>query len=44
MFDLLGKLFWRLIRNVKNELSDLSSIPVDGDKFFFSASGLTSGV
>ena len=44
MFDLLGKLFWWLIRNVKNELSDLSSIPVGGDKFFFSASGLTSGV
>ena len=44
MFDLLGKLFRWLIRNVKNELSDLSTIPVDGDKILFSASGLTSGV
>jgi hypothetical protein len=40
MFDLFGKWFRWLIRNVKNELSGLSLIPVEGDKFFLNASGL----
>ena len=38
--DPLGKSFRWLIRNVKNELVDLSLVPFDGNEFFVSASGL----
>lgn len=39
--DLFGgvTILW-LIKNVKNELVDLYLVPFDGEKFFFSASGL----